>query len=110
MRERLHTLVCMILVLAIFTGCKGAGAILKVAFVAAYVGLRVAAAAASSTHSSSSSSESSSPPPESTECKCAPVEHGETWCQRVEGEYGCVLECDSGWIYRDGICVAREVY
>ncbi len=96
----------MILVLAIFTGCKGAGAIFKVAFVAAYVGLRIAAAAAASKHSSS---ESSSPAPES-DCTCAPIKGGQTWCERRENEYQCVLACDTDWVYRGGICVAKEVY
>ena len=103
MRERLHTAVCMILVLAIFTGCKGAGTLLKVAFVAAYVGVRAIAA---SRTSSSSSTESTRQDP--SQCTCVPVDHGQTWCERTEGEDRCMLQCDTGWNFRDGLCVPNE--
>lgn len=99
MREKLHTIACMLVVLVVFTGCKGAGTILKVAFVAAYVGVRVAVAA------SHSHSQSNEPPPENPQCTCAPVDHGDTWCERNEGEDRCVLQCTSGFVYRDGLCV-----
>jgi hypothetical protein len=109
MREKLHTAVCMLLVLVVFTGCKGMGALVKVAFVAAYVATYVGVKAIAAS-SKRSSSESSSPPPESNACSCAPVAHGQTWCERINGDYQCVLECESGHVFRDGICVPREVY
>lgn len=97
MRERLHTMACMLVVLVVFTGCKGAGTILKVAFVAAYVGVRAIAAA--------NHSQPSAPPPERSDCTCVPVDHGDTWCERTEGEDRCVLQCQSGFVFRDGLCV-----
>jgi hypothetical protein len=105
MRERIHTALCMVLVLTIFTGCKGMGALFKVAAVVAYVGVRAAVAAAASSHGSSSS-ESTRQDPDT--CTCAPVNHGSTWCERQEGEDRCVLQCDAGWNFRDGLCVPSE--
>lgn len=106
MRERLHTALCMVLILVIFTGCKGAGTFLRVAAVVAYVGIRTAVAVAASSRSSSSSSEASKPDPNS--CTCAPVNHGSTWCERRDGEDTCVLQCDAGWNFRGGVCVPGE--
>lgn len=100
MRERVQTLFAMAFVLVVFTGCKGMGALVKVAAVALYVGARVAIAAAAAHH------ESGPPPdPPAQECGCAPVQNGKTWCERQEGEDRCVLQCESGYLYRDGLCV-----
>jgi hypothetical protein len=78
MREKVHTAICMVLVLVVFTGCKGAGTAFKVAFAVGYVALRAAAASAASHHESSEPSE---PEPEP------------------------VATCEPGFVLRDGGCV-----
>jgi hypothetical protein len=103
MREKLQTCLCMVLVLVIFTGCRGAGALIKGAVLVGYVALHVAAAAAKSRSSTPA-------PPESPQetCGCAPVPNGQTWCEKHDGDLQCVLQCDDRFVFRDGICAPRE--
>jgi hypothetical protein len=94
----------MVLVLVLFTGCRGAGAFLKVAFAVGYVALR-AAAAATARHASSGT------PTETVACVCTPVRHGSTWCERSQdGADQCAIQCDAGFVYRDGICAPQPTF
>lgn len=81
MKEKLHTLACMVFVLVIFTGCKGMGGFVKVAFAVAYV------AAVAATHSSHGSS--NDPPPEE------PV---------------ATPTCDPGFVLRGDLCVPQPTF
>lgn len=107
MRERLHTAACMVLILVIFTGCRGAGAFLRVAFAVGYVALRTAAVASVA----SRSSDSTRLPEETSICGCTPVPHGASWCERsLDGVDQCAMQCDVGFVYRDGVCARESVF
>ncbi len=110
MREKVHTAICMVLVLVIFTGCRGGGAFLRAAFAVGYVALRTAAVAAAAHHDSSDA------PPEpattaANACSCNPVPRGSTWCeQTADGTAQCAIECDPGFVFRDGVCAQESTF
>ncbi len=110
MREKLHTAVCMVLILVVFTGCRGMGGALKIAFAVGYIALRTAAVAAASRHGSSDT-ERLPATPEVSICGCRTVPHGSTWCeQNQDGADQCAIECEPGFVYRDGICAQESTF